>query len=510
MSHRDELNRRRFLTLSALAAAGAPLGLAACNNTSTSPPTPLPTQPPGPSGPALPAGQIVPDLRFGFSPTPPTFPGYDPAGDAKALFIAGTPSPATSPVPGTLATGSYNVNERYVIKVPNNWNGKLAVVGTPSLRSEFASDFIWGDFLLANGYAWAASNKAIPYNAIIETAPTSTDPTKSFPVCFNLANLETLQITVKFGALNAPGPVLISTWNQDFIYLTQAAQKFLYTYFGKTPTRTYAVGTSNGGAQVRSLIESRPDLIDGGVDWEGVYWSPGTNLFTYIPQFLQNMPAYIQSNFTDPVSSAAIRAAGFAPDITQPGSATHPSLWLEYYSNQTSFYMDLTLFAYSLLVDPTVSSNFGVPMATPNPINPVWLPGTINGSGMAIPANRASYVPSGQAISNIQTWQHTGKIGKPLITVAGVSDVLVAVTPNATGYLNAVRAAGKSSQYWQYLVQGGTHLDTFTPFYPGMQPILPFAWAAFNQMVSIVEKGFNPQGAGAQQTVSTPSQIVSM
>lgn len=506
---RSRLDRRAFLAM----ASTLPALAAGCNSSSsiaTFTPTAAPTA--IPNAPSLAPGVFVADLRFGQAPVPTGPPGYTPAADAAALFVAGTPSPATSAVPGTLANGSYGTNQRYVIKVPQAWNGKLAVIGTPAFRSEYASDFIWGDFLLSLGYAWASSNKAIPYNTVVEAASASTAPNNAFPICYDIGKLETNQLTYKLGVLNSGsgnGTVPISAWNTDFITLTLAAKQFLAKYFGGFPSRTYAVGISNGGAQVRSLLEARPDLVDGGVDWEGVYWSANTNLFSYIPQFLANMPAYVASGFTDPVSFAAIRAAGFAPDITNPGSATRPSLWLDYYSNIASFYMDLTLQQYALLIDPVATSSFGVPDATPNAANPAWLPGTVNGTGLAVPANRGTYSLSSAGRANIASFAHTGAVGKPLITVAGTHDVLVASAPNATAYLNAVKNAGAGGNYWQYLVQGGNHLDPFAPFYPGMQPILPFAWAAFRQMVAIVETGYKAPGAGTQQTVVNPAQISS-
>jgi len=63
--------------------------------------------------------------------------------------------------------------------------------------------------------------------------------------------------------------------------------------------------------------------------------------------------------------------------------------------------------------------------------------------------------------------------------------------------------------YWQYLVSGGTHVDTFAnPTWGyGLQPQLPFAWAAFNQLVNLVEHGVTPPGAGTQQSVSHPTDI---
>jgi hypothetical protein len=495
------MKRRHFLELAAV----APL-LASCNSSSSSPI-------PNIEAPALVAGTKVDDLRYGKFALPPVFPGYDPTADAAALVLAYV-SPATSPVPGTLATGSYASNERYVIKVPLSWNGKLIVAGTPATRSEFANEGIWGDFALANGYAFASSNKGIAYNAILETLGASPNPAKAFPIPFDYVvptvpplKLETSQFTYRLGALNQAGT--IANWNNDYATLVKAAQRFLATYFGKLPTRTYAVGLSNGGAQVRSLLENHGALVDGGVDWAGVYWSTALNILTYMPKFLTAMQTYVASGFTDTAAAAAIVAAGYPPDIA--GAAGHPSLWYEYYANQASFYTDLTIFEYGLLLDPAATSSTAQPGCTPNATNPAGLPGTCNSTGLALPANRASYVPSSQANAVIATFAHTGNIQKPLVSIAGSADAFVTAANNATPYLNAVVAAGKGARYWQYLVQGGTHVDTFAnPAWGyGLQTQLPFAWAAFNQLVAIVEGGFVPPGPGTQHPVSTPSQIAS-
>lgn len=494
------MKRRHFLELAAV----APL-LASCNTSNSSVPNPGGL----PGTPRLPAGTAVSDLRYGKFPLPPAFPGYDPAGDAAALVLNYV-SPAASPVPGTLATGSYASNERYVIKVPTAWNGKLIVAGTPATRSEFANEGIWGDFALAGGYAFASSNKGINYNAILETLQASPNPKKAFPIPFDYVVASTLHLEVaeysyRLGALNQSGT--IADWNRDYATLVKAAQQFLATYFGKAPTRTYAVGLSNGGAQVRSLLENYGALVDGGVDWAGVYWSTALNILTYMPKFLAAMQTYVASNFTDTASAAAIVAAGYPADIA--GAAGHPSLWYEYYANQPSFYHDLTVFEYGLLLDPAATSS--VPGGcTPNPANPAGLPGTCNATGIALPANRTTYVPSSQANDVIATFSHTGNIQKPLVSITGSADTFVTTANNATPYLNAVKASGKGSQYWQYVVQGGTHVDTFAnPAWGyGLQSQLPFAWAAFNQLVAIVENGFAPPSPATQQPVATPSQIV--
>jgi pimeloyl-ACP methyl ester carboxylesterase len=487
------MRRHEFL------AGAAALGLAGCGSSS------------GTSG----TGQLPPtgigqghlsDLRWTFAPVPPTVDGIDPAGDAKALILPTSASPAQTPIPGYQIVGSYAAGERYVLRIPDAWNGKLVVVGTPAFRSEYANDGIWSDFLLSLGYAYACSNKGVPYNAIVETIAASPNPNLNFPIDFDLAGLETAKLSFRFGVLY-PQKRPIAGWNDDFAQLTQTAQAYLGAKF-KRPAKTYAVGLSNGGAEVRSLLERHPDLVDGGVDWSGVFWSPNLSILDYLPKFVAAMPPYVASGFTDANARAAIVAAGY-PDDVKMSSSAHPSLWFEYYAGQASFYADLTIFSYALLIDPQATATLTASSAfTPNPANPAQLPGSsATAGGLAQPAARGAYVPSAAARSAIASFAHSGNIGKPLISIAGASDMFITPRNNATPYLDAVKANGKGSMYWQYLVTGGTHVDTFAAFGYGLQPQLPFAWAAFNELVNVVEHGAAPAGAGTQQTVSSPAQI---
>ncbi|HWT06565.1 MAG TPA: hypothetical protein VN224_12465, partial [Xanthomonadales bacterium] len=257
-------------------AGASALGVAGCTSSGTTT---------GGSPPQIPVGATqvghIADLRWKFAPVPATANGYDPAGDAAALILPGSPTGATAPIPGVLILGSFGSDQRYVMRIPDAWNGNLVVVGTPAFRSEFANDGIWQDFLLANGYATACSNKGVPFNAIAETIAASPNSNANFPICYDLASLETFKFSYRLGA-TYPAKKPINGWNDDFYLLTVFAKNYLAANF-HAPKRTYAVGTSNGGAQVRSLNEQHPELIDGAVDWEGVYWSPALSILDYMP-----------------------------------------------------------------------------------------------------------------------------------------------------------------------------------------------------------------------------------
>ncbi len=445
------------------------------------------------------AATRVSDLRFGRCPTPPARPGFDPIGEAKALITYGTRSPAAEPIPGR-QIGLEHGATRWLVRVPAAWNGDLVVAGTPATRSEYANDAIWGDYLLARGYAFATSNKGVPYNAITEPLAASPAPDRVYLIPFDLAGFASKKLTYRMGALE-PAKVGIASWDEDFTALTVFAKEIL----PRRPARTYAVGFCNGGAQVRTLLERHPDLVDGGIDWSGPYWSPERSFTDYMPAFLRAMPAYVASGFTDPAARAAIERAGYPPDRRQTGP--HPSLWFEYYACQPTFYTDVTVFLYALLVDPDVVSAPPAEGCAPNEQDPVRLPGTCRGAGLHSPAARAAYVPSPRARAAIRAFAQTGAIGKPLISIAGASDVFITPRNNAEPYLDAVVAQGCGANYWQYLVQDANHMDAFVRLGYGLQPQLPFAWAAFEQLVGIVEHGARPAGAGTQQTVSAPAQI---
>lgn len=422
----------------------------------------------------------LPDLRFGYAPRPEPTPGYDPAADARALIVAATPSPAQQPIPGYQILDSLGPGQRYVVRIPEAWNGKLVVCGTPATRSEFANDATFSDFLLARGFAFASSNKGIPYNAILEPAAQSSDAQTLYRIPFDMPGVPKDTAVLRLGALS-PRRIGVNTWHADLPGLIAAANEHVRSARGSAPRRTYAVGLSIGGGQVRWLLERHPELVDGGLEWASVYWHPGENILTYLPAFLRNMPAYLSSRFADTAAHAAIVAAGFPPDRRQADDA-HPSLWNDHYANLAPFYADLTTFMFARLLDPDAGQLDSL-------------------------ERRAAYVPSEAARETISAFAHTGAIERPLIGITGDADVFITPQHNAAPYLTAVRAAGRGDRYWQYVVAGGTHVDAYAAFGYGLQAQLPFVWRAFDQLVSIVEDGARPPGAGTARLVHAPDEV---
>jgi hypothetical protein len=436
-------------------------------------------------------------------PLPEPGPGYDPAGDALQLFAPGLTSPARSPIPGVQILDSFGEGSRFVVRVPDDWNGKLAVCGTPATRSEYANDLNLGDYLLARGYAFASSNKGLPFNGIVEPAARTPDRGTVYPVPFNLYGMRSSGSVVRFGSMS-PRRVPVGEWHEDMARLTRAARSHVRTVTGRQPRRTYALGLSMGGGQVRWLLERHPELADGGVEWAAVHWSPQNSILDYLPTFLKAMPDYVRSGFRDAGARAAIEAAGFPPDRLQDDPA-HPSLWNDHYANLSPFYADVTTFMFAMLLDPELTSDAGDP---PNVADPVTgeAAGETNARGFALPEARRHYVPSAAARAEIAGFGQTGSLERPMISIAGEADVFVTPQRNATSYLEAVRAAGRGDRYWQYLVRNGTHVDAYASYGYGLQPMLPFVWAAIERLERVVEHGDLPPGAGTARSIAEPRE----
>src|SRR5206468_5702751 len=102
---------------------------------------------------------------------------FTPRTDRAVLINALVTPPVTTPIVKTVPGVQINARiasdptgqARFLLRLPNDWNGKLVVAGTPSQRSEFSSDFAWSDYVVQKGYAFASQNKGV-LNAFVTTA----------------------------------------------------------------------------------------------------------------------------------------------------------------------------------------------------------------------------------------------------------------------------------------------------------------------------------------------------
>lgn len=357
---------------------------------------------------------------------------------------------------------------RFLLRLPNDWNGRLVVAGASGTRSEFNGDFAWSDFVVQKGYAYASQNKGTLNLKLSDSA----DPLA--------CRLNPASSTWVHFYDNDPGQEF-TRWREYMVLAAKLANQGSNAHYGKKPRHTYAVGTSNGGYQVRRAIETAPEWFDGGVDWEGTFVDAvAPNLLSDLPVAVLNYPDYLAGgSVANGTAARNILAAGFPPDI---GSGA-TSLWA---MNNTSFW-EVTLCQWQKRLDPDYSTY---------------------GSG---PANY-NYVAR-QAVSevaeNVADFATSGRIQRPLITVAGTMDALLPIDRHARAYARKVaqalddgqrhehrRGAGhrhhhEGPAYRLYEVQNGNHIETYRTVLPQLELIQPHAQRAFDLLVDHVEKGLD-------------------
>jgi hypothetical protein len=350
------------------------------------------------------------------------------------------------------------------LRLPNDWNGRLVVAGASGTRSEFNGDFAWSDYVVQKGYAYASQNKGVLNLSIVTLAP----PPPADPLACRLN--PTSPVFVHFFD-NDPGQPF-TRWAEFMVKAAELARDGVRAGYGRPPAFTYAVGTSNGGYQVRRAVEIAPKLFDGGVDWEGTFVDEhAPNILTDLPPAILNFPDYAASGFSaTSTASKNIQAAGYPPDIV--GTT---SLWSLYNAQ----FWEVTQCQWQKRLDPTYNTY-------------------VSGTGTYNYVSRLSFSDVGAQFAAFAT---TGDIQRPLVTVAGTMDALLPIDHHARAYARNVAAAadvrglGNGSDkhppaYRLYEVQNGNHIETFQDVFPQqLELIEPHAQRAFDLLVGQVERG---------------------
>jgi hypothetical protein len=380
--------------------------------------------------------------------------GHTVPADYNGLTAAGTANPTG--VPGIQVDGyfpdsstsntnrGWNHDSQFVLRLPERWNGGLVVTGAPGVRRQYANDKAISDWVLARGYAFAATDKG-----------------------------NTGATFYRDGA--KPGDAVVE-WNRRVTQLAVAAKAATALRYGRLPARTYVTGLSNGGYLARWQLENVPWLYDGGVDWEGtLFRASGPNLLTYLPTALRAYPRYLAG---DPTARDEMIAAGFSPG-SEP-------LWEFHYR----VYWDLTQRIYREEFDPGYDGALeaGIPFCA---------------SGT--PACDADYdyfsrpAEVRRAVARVQL---TGRIGKPMLTLHGTLDTLLPRETDSDVYARLIAAAGRGRLHRYYVVEDGNHVDSLYDGVPGLvqpglvRPILPCYRDAFAALEAWVERGVAPPPSG--------------
>jgi hypothetical protein len=361
--------------------------------------------------------------------------GHTVAADWAGLTQASLPQPSGVPgiqvdgyFPDTSATNTnngWNHDAQFVLRLPDRWNGGLVVAGSPGSRRQYANDRAIADFVLSEGYAFAATDKG------------------NTGVTF-------------YHDGRRPGDA-VAEWNHRVTQLTIAAKAVVAQRYGRLPARTLMAGISNGGYLVRWQLENVPWLYDGGVDWEGTLWTTdGPNLLTFLPPAMRNYPAYAAGSAQ---ARDAIVAAGYAP----------ASEFLWPFHDQV--YWDLTQRTYREEFDPAYDGDLDA-------VVPYCASGTPNCDADYDYASRPASVKA--AVAKVAL---TGRIGKPLITLQGTLDTLLPISRSGDVYARMIRDRGRGPLHRYHRVENATHTDGLVDAYPDrLVPLAPEFRKAITEM----------------------------
>jgi hypothetical protein len=403
----------------------------------------------------------------------------------------GSRTPITKAVPGlqiqARIAGDPLGQARILIRMPNDWNGRLVVAGASGTRSEFNGDFAWNDYVVQKGYAYVSQNKGM-YNLYVST---SSDPLA--------CRLNPTSRTFVHFYDNDPAAVF-TRWSEFMVKAAEIGRAALEIGYGRRPERTYAVGTSNGGYQVRRAMENAPELFDGGVDWEGTFVDAAApNLLSALPTAILNYPDYADAGYSvDSTTARNIREAGYPPDMTL---ATHDGGFTSLWGLHWIQFWEVTQCQWQKRLDPTYDT-YG------------------SGTGTYVYADRLS---KSDVAKDIAAFATTGRIRRPLITVAGTMDGVLPIDLHARAYARKVEAAlhrddGRAAgpveervpEYRLYEVQNGNHIEVFTTTFPRLELIQPHALKAFDLLVAHVEAAavLPPSQCirGGREIAATPAQ----
>ncbi|MGV9696533.1 tannase/feruloyl esterase family alpha/beta hydrolase [Streptomyces sp. NPDC003470] len=369
---------------------------------------------------------------------------YTDMADQAGLTAAGTRTP--SGVPGIQIDGYFPDSSRFntthgwqhdaqfVIRLPDHWNGGLVVTGAPGTRKQYATDTAISDRALAQGYAYAATDKG-----------------NSGPDFYRDGK--------------RPGDA-VAEWNTRTTQLTRAARRVVAQRYGHAPRRTYIAGISNGGYLTRWQLENHPELYDGGVDWEGALWTAdGPSLLTSLPTAVAHSLGAARDE--------DMYAAGFA----------RGSEFLWPYHEKA--YWGLTQKVYRAEFDPAYDPACPGPSAGSS-LEEILAPCSSD-AAYDYAARPASVH---RAVARVAL---TGRIGKPMITLHGGLDALLPRTADSDVYARMIDASGRGRLHRYYTVEGGTHVDGLHDTHPTrLRPILPCFRSAFDALTGWVERGTTP------------------
>jgi Alpha/beta hydrolase domain len=393
---------------------------------------------------------------------------YIPRADRAAIGAgAAGRAPITKLVPGLQITGTMSGDDqtRFVVRLPNAWNGRLVMAASAGTRSEYAGDWAHSDELVQRGYAYVSTNKGI-----FNSRPGSADDAKSCYLSAPGPSAQLLRLYLSDSTDN------VAKWFGRTRDGTAAAKKLAAANYGSGPAYTYLVGISAGGWVVRRLLEVAPEGFDGGIDWESppVSARVDNGILAQFPVALANFRDYEASGFsTSSDGYKTLQALGYPPELTapNPNPLSPRGSYLETYKSMWG----VLECGFVGALDPSYSSS-------PPP------PATYAGYDYRVRQGIAGLAERMTAIG------FDGHLKRPMISLHGTLDALALVS-SARDYHRSVVDSGVGRLHRLYEIQNGSHHDRNrdAPWnFAQIERITPYFAPAFEQLAAWVERGVAP------------------
>ena len=401
------------------------------------------------------------------------------------------PPDAYDPIPGWEVTGTLtggtkkNPHTQAVsLVIPDDWNGKLIVLGTPGTRTEYGEASLMSPWLLARGYATIEGDKGM--------------------LLGNADLLNGNHVTQHFGTM--------------MIDLAEAAQKTIKKSTGMKPLKTYAAGMSNGGLQTRlaleldharvmkgkkrghkhwekhSLKRGEKRLFDGGLAWSGSYYPRKETLDTdadgtvTLEEYAEHAPITLfgalnratmimgwahavdsitnPANFNDtppfPTAYYDMLAIGFHPDSARIWGAYNSNFDYYKYSPGYSIFAGIGYINFSSAYylaeargdDAAEANAYTAYNLSDDPLNPIEPP-----LYAYLEANSDTLGFNEEAVEYFLKIANSAEFSVPLIEIHGTKDSLVPTIGQGVAYREAVEDFGNPDLHRLYLIKDGMHVE---------------------------------------------------
>ena len=328
-------------------------------------------------------------------------------------------TPLDAPVPGRLISGTLpeDHHARFLLRLPRDWNGRLVVAAASGITDETTYDLYFSDYLLARGYAFAATDKGVR-RAVLDGT------------------------TALLPMIPEAG---LARWASRLEALAAFAKELAAKHRGRAPEKTYAVGLSNGGFVARRAAESSSGAFDGALEISGVLWRADAG------SLLRELPAALRATKKEPWDRAALAGLGFGAE----------GKWAALLAQYRAVYWEASLGIFVADLDPDYRG----------PLEDYDLD--------ARPARVRALIAE---------LQNTGDLRIPLISLAGERDYLISCPGHARAYEALVRARGKSALHRMNYFPNSAHIDSNREAFPFVEPLMPRAHAAFDELAAWAEK----------------------